>query len=294
MYRRKIPSLRRRRPYARRKTFRRTPYARARSTRRVYKRTSKRRILNITSVKKQDNMVPTAFNPDGQFPATRGFRAAGNVTTMLVWCATARDRVTAGDPNSTSLRTKDTVYMRGLKETVNAFNFQDAVSGQAANWKWRRICFTCKGLQTLLGTSQVAQETSNGWVRFLADQTSTTFGASLRDILFRGAQDVDWLTVMTAKTDNTRLTIKYDVTRTLNTGSGAKKFWNFKMWHPMNKNLVYVDDERGESEVSSNFSTLGKPGMGDYYVVDFLQCAQNNAADIIEFQPEATLYWHEK
>lgn len=240
-------------------------------------------------------MVPTSFSPTGTNPATRGFIATGNITTMLVWCPTARDRTNGGDTNARNLRTSDVCFMRGLKEKVNVVNFQDSTAGQAANWKWRRVCFTAKGLWQALGTSAIAQETSNGWVRFLADQGAATFGSVLRDIMFKGVQDTDWNDIMNAPLDNGRITVKYDVTRTLNTGSGAKKFWNYNIWHPMNKNLVYDNDEAGGSEDNLHvYSTLSKNGMGDYLVVDILQCAQNNANDQLMFSPEATLYWHEK
>lgn len=241
-------------------------------------------------------MIPTAFGPTGINPATRGFRLNGNAACMLVWCATARDRtaLTGEDPNSNALRTQDKVYMRGLREQVRISNFQDAVAGQAANWQWRRICFTAKGLFQALGTSVDHQETSNGYVRYLADQIGTAFGATLLDTMFKGVQDRDWLTVFSAKTDNARISVKYDVTRQLNTGSGAKKIWEFKLWHPMNANLVYNADEVGKNDVSLDYSSLARQGMGDYYVVDFLTSPQNAASDVLDFAPQATLYWHER
>lgn len=293
--------------YRSRRRTRRSNIRRRPSYRRVYRRStrkttlrprrrmmSKRRILNITSVKKHDNMLPTSTGPDGSFPAQRGFIAAGNVTTMLVWCPTARGRDLNADANAVSLRTTDLCYMRGLKEKVNIQNYNDNVANFAANWKWRRIVFTAKGLYNNLGSSIDFLETSNGYVRLLADQSASVFGSVITSQLFQGVLNTDWNNPFTAKTDTTKYRVLYDKTFSLSGGNGAKRFWNFNMWHGFNKNLQYANEEQGKGETVNNYSTNGRPGMGDVYVVDLLQCAQNTAADTILFEPEATLYWHEK
>lgn len=249
----------------------------------------------MTSTKKHDNMPPVSFSPSGANPASRPFYAGGNATTFLVWCPTARSRETSSDQNSVADRTSDVCYIRGLKETINISNYQNSAStNYAAAWKWRRIVFSAKGLYQALGTSVDYAYTSNGYVRFLADQNGTPFGATVSSLIFQGVSGVDWVDTMTAKADNTRLTIHYDRTRTLTPASSAKRFWNFKMWHPVNKNLNYNNEESGDGETASLRSTLGKPGIGDVYVVDILQCASGNSDDLLAFGPEATLYWHEK
>lgn len=240
-------------------------------------------------------MQPVAFSSSGTNPAARPYYASGNVTTMLVWSPTARARDTAADQNSVADRTSDICYIRGLKEMISIANYQNSANtNYAAAWKWRRIVFSAKGLYQALGTSVDYAYTSNGYVRFLADQSSTAFGSTLTALLFQGVSGTDWNDVMTAKTDHTRMTFHYDKVRTLQPLSNAKRYWNFKMWHPVNKNIYYSNEESGDGETSGNRSTIGKPGIGDIYVVDFLQCAQNNADDLLSFGPEATLYWHEK
>ena len=62
----------------------------------------------------------------------------------------------------------------------------------------------------------------------------------------------------------------------------------------MNKNMVYANDENGEGETLDVISTASKHGMGDYYVVDFFNANGGTASDLLDFNPEATLYWHEK
>lgn len=263
-----------------------------------YRRTkmSKRRVLNITSTKKHDNMQSVSFNADGSAPANRGYILAGDQLYQFIWNATARDRDTTNtDQNAVNVRTADTVFLRGLKETISLSNYQNSSNGYAAAWRWRRIVFTAKGLyQALAGSADYAY-TSNGYVRMIANQANTTFGTTVQSLIFQGVAGQDWGDVFTAKTDHTRVTIRYDRTVTLTPPSNAKKFWNFKMWHGINKNLVYSNEESGgSSETLGVRSTIGKPGVGDVYVVDYLQCAQNTAEDTLIFEPQATLYWHEK
>ena len=63
----------------------------------------------------------------------------------------------------------------------------------------------------------------------------------------------------------------------------------------MNHNLVYGDDEVGGQEATTLFSTEGKAGMGDYYVVDLFQPSFGaGESDTLYFRPQATLYWHER
>ncbi|AFS65305.1 putative coat protein [Dragonfly-associated circular virus 3] len=284
------------RRYARRprRSLRTSRYRRTRGPRRVRRTTfrrrgtSKRRILNVSSKKKRDNMINVSFSPTGINPAVRGFIATGAAPTMLVWCATARDRVSnASNPTADSVRESQTCYMRGLKEHIR-INTNNPTS-----WLWRRICFTAKGLFSGLGTSADSVETSNGWVRALMDQTGTSFGTSLTNLLFAGTNGVDWNDTFTANTDSTNVKIMYDKTFTINSGvSGVIR--DYKMWHGMNKNIVYGEDENGEGEINNRYSTIGRPGMGDYYVVDLLASNSSAAADTLTFSTEATLYWHEK
>lgn len=296
-----------RRRYVRRSTRPRRSSRRSTTRRTVRKtyRTRRRRtmaprraILNIASKKKQDNMAPTVATTSGTSPVPGpfgygAFGATGAIAPgLFIWCATARDRLsTSGlaDSNASSVRTSDTCYMRGLKERVLL------QTNTQVPWRWRRICFTSKGLQSQLGSSVDSLETSNGWVRLLANYWGTAYGTAVQTNLFKGSQGIDWLDVMTAKVDTSRVTVKYDVTRTINSGNGTGCMRSFRMWHPMNKNLVYANDEQGESETQDTHSTLGKAGMGDYYVVDFFLAAGFATRDDgISFNTEATLYWHEK
>ena len=241
-------------------------------------------------------MAPIVTTPSGgnATPGAYGYSAFGGTqavqTAMFVWCATARDRIPVGDDaNSVATRTSDICFMRGLKETILL------QTNSAVPWRWRRICFSAKGLYSFRNGSVDSFENSGGWTRLLTDQRPTAYGASLRQIIFRGSEGVDWNDVITAKLDTQRITVKYDYTRTINSGNQTGVLRTMKMWHPMNKNLVYSNDEGGDSETADIHSTLSKAGMGDFYVIDFLQAAAfAQSSDSLLFNTEATLYWHEK
>lgn len=217
---------------------------------------------------------------------------------IFPWCATARDPSIASGGNrgtvtDNATRTAQTCFMRGLAENI------EITTNDGLPWQWRRICFTFKGkdvFNAITGTGQsLSLETSNGYVRVVNTAYGSTAVGALQGLLFRGAAGVDWSNIMIAPTDNTNVSIKYDKTCTIASGNEEGVIRNYKRWHPMNKNLVYNDDEQGGTETFSGYSTAGKPGMGDYYVVDIFQPrVSGTASSLLRFEPSATLYWHEK
>lgn len=220
-----------------------------------------------------------------------------------IWCATARTNETASGAPATgkflqATRTASSCYMVGLSEKI------EIQCNTGMPWQWRRICFTMKGpplvatnptAGSAVGTSQI---TSNGIVR-LMNQVPGNPGQNpmyaLMVTLFRGDVNSDWNDPMTAPTDNSRVTIKYDKTTTLASGNEDGFIRRYSRWHPMRKTLVYDDDESGGGEIANARSVPGKAGMGDYYVLDFFRARQGSATtDQLTVRPEATLYWHER
>lgn len=268
---------------------------------------SKKRILNMTSTKKRDTMLgwtnSTGSNQTGgttyssNAAVINGGLSDTNVA-CFVWCATARDNTqnsggTVGTTFNNASRTSSTPYMVGLKESI------EIQCNTGMPWQWRRICFTYKGPLFTGSTSfNIALETSNGWMRVLNQLAGNPGGDPQYSFfvkLFKGQNTSDWVDPMIAKTDNSRVTIKYDKTITLSSGNEDGFIRKYNRYHPMNKTLVYDDDELGGGTNASTYSTEGKAGMGDYYVVDLIRARQGSAtSDQLTFRPEATLYWHEK
>lgn len=267
---------------------------------------SRKRILNITSKKKKDNMLAwtntTATSPGGSTSYSGNSAViTGNAIYCFPWIATARigvDYVNPGtdDPNpiNEAARTSDVCYMRGLKESI----LITTSSGQP--WRWRRVCFTLKGddiyQQDVPGYAFSLFTAQQGHVRVLNNiGTNTSAYATLNDVIFDGEAGLDWSTVFNAKLDTQRINVKYDRTRTISSGNANGILRNSKQWHPMNKNLQYADDESGGSYVAGRYSTRNEGTMGDYYIVDyFLAGLGATTDDRLAFNSEATLYWHEK
>lgn len=224
---------------------------------------------------------------------------------VVPWIATYRDLDASGGsaPNyrtNPAVRSSTTCFMRGLSERINI------ESATGTPWVWRRICFTMKGPAIIRNNdgsySTLATESTLGWSRLARNLTAaTTTSASdyetarrIYDLVFQGVMNADWRDPITAKLDNTTISPKYDrTTRLASNGSGGFSMYR-KLWHPMNKNLVYGDSESGDQFIESNMSTNGKPGMGDYYVVDLFKPLIGATNQSIDITYGATLYWHER
>lgn len=251
---------------------------------------TRRRILNYTSKKKADVMISAfVLAPNATPVVGAGVTLDGDKQFNSLWCATSRDMTLGTNlPGNEALRTSDTCFMRGLKEKIT-FS-----SNTGASWRWRRICFTVKG--GIISSSTELETSNQGWTRLLYDLAvnSSTDLTALRTAVFKGAAGLDWADPFTAPVDNGRVTIKYDRTMTINSGNANGRYLTKSMWHPMNKNLVYSNDQQGPDMSPDYRSVVGKAGMGDYYVYDIIECATKAVADKLVFNPEATLYWHEK
>jgi len=263
---------------------------------------STRALLNKTSQKKRDNMLSytntqfdNPFSPDYLQGGAIMRRPVGVILPdefVYVWNATGRPSDTStnarGSKIDTSLRTSEAIYAVGLKERIQL------ETNNAAPWEWRRICFTSKDdfNQADPDTSAYFRRTSNGMVRLLRAEQESTY---MIDELFDGERNTDWLSMITAPLSRKHYSIMYDKTRVLRSGNQAGVTHNFKMWHPMRKNIVYKGEQTGENMTDSAVSVDGKAGMGNYYVVDiFRKHGVNDDVSTLTFTPEATFYWHEK
>lgn len=260
---------------------------------------STKSLLNRTSRKKRDTMLSITKTNSGQAatqgPATPNGAPAGGINCYL-WCATARYQ---GDPSTApyvgdqSARSAVTCYMRGVKENL------EFTPNTVAAWQWRRICFTEKAFST--GQALFYNDSTVGygrlWYNTGGDNTTTSLTnlSNIAAYVFRGQVNKDWDNYMNATVDTTRISVKYDKTRTIASGNAAPTIRKFNIWHPMNKNLTYDDDENGTNETSQPFSTQSRVGMGDYYILDFFQASRGSVAnDQLFVSSDATLYWHEK
>nr|WIW72190.1 MAG: capsid protein [Genomoviridae sp.] len=295
----------RRTRYARKRKFgsRKTTRSTRRVTKRTYrrKRMTKKSILNTTSIKKRDVLLPTTnpgLDPEVPSEALPAIMLPNRVTPQrtpaytfcIPWIPTYRLPVQNASTNTyKSAMTTGTPYMKGLSEKITI-----SVTG-GVPWQWRRICFTYKGDRLFRPFSQATGlggedaifdpikyfkntfENDTAIFRPIFDlasyygdsgkpQTSVPYALSqLYTFLFQGSSaqftdsvtQTDWINVMTAKTDNKEVTIKYDKTVNLASGNDEGIQRNFNRYHPMEKTLVYDSYEEGNDTGYFPYSTAG-------------------------------------
>jgi len=279
---------------------------------------STKTILNKTSRKKRNGMLTWTNQQTTQTALKQGplilaggasINGAPNNIGYVMYRPTAMDLSdgTGGANNSIvnqAQRTSQICFMKGLSEHIRV----ETSSGNP--WFHRRICFTSRDDVFILrnpsdpsGTERdtIANgsvETSNGWQRLAANMLIDTLAQTVlvqKGVIFKGAEGVDWDDVITAPLDTTRINVKYDKTFVYRSGNASGILKEAKVYHPMNKNLVYDDDETGSVESTASYSVKDKRGMGNYFVLDlFSQGASGNAADRLSIRYNSTLYWHEK
>lgn len=266
---------------------------------------NRKSLLNVTSTKKRNGMLAwsnTTSTGASQSVAPSAAYVNGNAVGYFLWNATAQDlNNQTGVPANVgqeASRTASTCYMRGLSEHIRI------QTSSGLPWFWRRVCFTFKGVppfsttDTPTQTLRAYQDTTTGMQRLLFNlevNASPNTRNNLDGLIFKGAKGLDWNDIMVAPLDTRRITVKYDKVTTIKSGNANGTVLERKLWHPMNKNLVYDDDESGDVEATSYVSTTSKAGMGDYYVLDMMYAGSGGAAgDLLLFNPNTTLYWHEK
>lgn len=267
---------------------------------------TRKRILNMTTTKKRDQMMsfsnargPNSTTPDPpnllpnntiqSIAAPALIRGNGGVY-VFPWICTARGISPSIDlPTS---RNSETVYMRGLKERIRV------ETNTGASFRWRRIAFTYKGNALWLNANPGAywnlSKPDIGAVRNVV-VVSAEARTAIDRVLFKGTFDKDYRSYMDAIVDNSTVNVKMDKTFNIRSGNGSGVCKTYNLWHPMNSNLTYDDDESGDSVIGNVLSTGSKLGMGDYYIIDIIQgVSAGTADDQMVFDPTATLYWHEK
>lgn len=270
---------------------------------------STRKVLDITSRKKRDTALTfsnTAPSGAAQPIAIGNYYVNGSgAGGRSVYCPTARSLVQFGGGSGTvvqeAMRTATSCYYRGHSEKIRI------QTSSGLPWIWRRICFRLRGPSVFAfpvsgETPTIPQfsslETSNGYKRVYVNMLTNAMPNTIDNqdsILFKGAKGVDWNDLITAPVDTRRVDLAYDKTRRISSGNANGILREYKIWHPMNKTLVYADDENGEVEDSGLYSVGDKRGMGDYYIFDVFQPGTGgSSSDGLLCTTTSSTYWHEK
>lgn len=236
-------------------------------------------------------MVPANWDGTAWTPGSQVMPGGGGAINRHLWCATARTTVNAIPSFSLSQRGKKDIFVRGLKEVVHIETTTNAP------WQWRRIVFSVKALgRHASADDYVAFNQPNGYMRAVRPITSpSSFRDDLEKMVFQGTSQVDWLTSMVAPVNTSNVSLHSDVTREINSGNAMGRLHTFKIWTPINKTLHYNDREDGQTSIPSRYSVDDRTGMGDLWVLDYFRSSLGSiAADVCDWRPNATLYWHEK
>nr|QXN75552.1 MAG: capsid protein [Genomoviridae sp.] len=300
----------RRRRFARRPTYRRRrttnrirPRFRRRSSYR--RRAPTRKIRNVAARKCKDKMLGMPYTQDDP-PAPENPGSAitltGNSTWGIIWNASGRslgrfNQESAMYPTEAD-RHKSRVYFRGVQERLSFETNTDA------HWIHRRVVFLDQGetmrqymppdtAQTLLGQA--------GYVRPMwavlnaagATEPGATSWNEISDEIFDGSHSLDWSNHMTAKMDSQKVKVLYDRISPIRSGNDRGTWKIRKMWHPVNRTLVYDDDQQGNEINTSPWSAGTRQSCGDVIVMDLFTCADGTETDELRMGSEATVYWHE-
>nr|QXN75628.1 MAG: capsid protein [Genomoviridae sp.] len=305
--RRRTRRTARARRYPRR--YRKTPARRLRSARRMpAKRYSRRRILNVSSIKKRDNMMSAVAVPGEGRPTLGPLTTNTGFTSLFI--PTARTLAPANDMGDT-MRQRQTTYSVGYKERVQV----DIIGGGV--WKWRRVVFAYKGGDSLWSGGEFPGQWTEPYfsksvkpdpddplpiapdMTRLIGQPHSDQADMIRGLLWDGHQGVDWSSEYTAKVDTTRVRLLSDKTYVFNPGNESGMSRTFRLWYPIRRNIVYDDEEWGASAFArgSPLSVQSNAGFGDVYVYDIAYCVVPSSGSVaaqMQFSPEGTYYWHER
>lgn len=273
---------------------------------------STRALLNKTSRKKRNTMLQYAntstVNGNSVTIGPGPLVVNGNAAVCL-FSPTAMDILngsgSAGSITEQAVRTSTTAYMKGFSEHIRI------QTSSGLPWFWRRITF-CAKRPTIFNQFSPADlaptqrnsgntsfvDTTNGMERLYFNQVINNAGNTQNawySVLFKGENGKDWNDVLSAPVDTSRVDLKSDRSITIKSGNAAGTVRDFKFYYPMNKNLVYDDDESGDAQTSSYLSVQDKRGMGDYYILDFFFTGTGGATtDLLQLTSTSTMYWHEK
>uniref|UniRef100_A0A8A4XDA5 Putative capsid protein n=1 Tax=Turdus naumanni Genomoviridae sp. TaxID=2814955 RepID=A0A8A4XDA5_9VIRU len=302
----------------------RKPYRKGRGNRKLARRSrraprrsrgrgmSTRALLNKTSRKKRNTMLQYAntstVNGNSVTIGPGPLVVNGNAAVCL-FSPTAMDILngsgSAGSITEQAVRTSTTAYMKGFSEHIRI------QTSSGLPWFWRRITF-CAKRPTIFNQFNPADlaptqrnsgntsfvDTTNGMERLYFNQIINNAGNTQNawySVLFKGENGKDWNDVLSAPVDTSRVDLKSDRSITIKSGNAAGTVRDFKFYYPMNKNLVYDDDESGDAQTSSYLSVQDKRGMGDYYILDFFFTGTGGATtDLLQLTSTSTMYWHEK
>lgn len=252
---------------------------------------TRRRILNVSTRKKNDTMLTGVGSTGEGVPQTQITINAAIGARYIIACMSHLLRLPGAEDHTR--RHKD-VYFVGWNDSYRLY------VGGGAGWSWRRIVYSTVG-RTL--EAELPANLANGYMRQIQDVGVPTNPPAdgFIEYLFSGTRQTDWVDVMTAPLDRGRVTVHSDVVRRLNPGNDSGKEVTVKAWTPVRKNLTYDDEEFASDVKPPTDPDVGSPWvvtrgnvLGNVYVVDFFDSMATDPAETLTVRIESKRYWHER
>ncbi|QXF14486.1 capsid protein [Porcine genomovirus-3] len=267
-------------------------YNRRRYTGRRRKMTS-RRVRDIASRKKYDTIFGATTN-DVQSTGQANIFAG---TNYFMWCPTWRQRRTASTDEH--VRANQEVFMRGIKDRIMVSATFSLIHRRVCFWSHRRID---DARPFVFDNPDVIDAPSYQRRNLVA--LYPNLDEEIFEYLFKGTVGFDysensrWDTPL----DNKRVKVVYDKQYTITPNYAAPDGAQFgktltrKLWHPINRKVLYDDDEEGADVNGSGWSAQTPESLGNYYVLDIFSTGQyieGSTDQVGTYMPESTTYWHE-
>lgn len=281
----------RRRTRRSRRPIRRRPVRRRPIRRRVPRRRSRRTLLNITSQKKRDTLVPTHYlSSSWSLGGITIEGGSGNGTQPFLFCPTARP-LSITDNKAQNSRTSTTPYYRGYAETVRISTVTDKP------WTWRRVVFASNAIKHASDSVRNWYDAAPyGITRAIHPLVGTNVIPYIQGECFQGTVSVDFVDYTSGMLNRDRIRVISDRTVTLFSGNASGIQRVFKNWYPLSRTMIYDDREDGDVKTSNPYSVAAsKATLADVYVLDFFKPASNaTSSDKLYFEPQGCIYWHER
>lgn len=276
----------------------RAPRAKRRYRRKGYAKkkrgtVSKRRILDVATIKKRDTMRIGVLQSNGTVLSSgiRGqpYVVPGASFHAALWCPSYREY---NNSTNSAARARRSVFLKGLAEKMR---FE---TPGASAFEFRRIVFSTPQRVLLAAgapsTDQPPVIVEGGANRYWRAWGDGQTNVDYLDLVFSGARQIDWLNPMTAKTDTRRVKILSDRRFKIASGNQNATVKEMRFYTPLNRNITYDDDENGGLYTTSGWAQYAVEGtMQNVYVLT-LTMTVGTTDQTPSVDSEATLYWHER
>lgn len=252
---------------------------------------SRRRILNVSSRKKDDTMLTGTGGAGNGVPVQQVDINASLGPLYLAACMTYMVRAPGAEDH---VRRDQSVFFVGWRDYYRLY------VGGGAGWSWRRVVFMSKDR---FPDTELPANLTNGYMRRLVlDNVPTSpLPFSLIETIFSGTRNIDWTDVITAPLDKSRITVMSDRVMRLNPGNDSGKEITSKRWTPVRRTIEYDDEEHGSEVKPPTQTDPGRPwasqnshSAGNVYVIDFIDTMATSAEETLTVRVESKRYWHER